>query len=78
MFCVFARLLKPKKIFLWTHGWYGKETTLESIIKIQYKLPNGGIFTYGEYARDLMIKEGFKANKFFLYIILLPMINRLK
>ena len=27
MFCVLARLLKPKKkVYFWTHGWYGKET----------------------------------------------------
>lgn len=67
MFCVLARLFKPKKkVYFWTHGWYGKETLLESFIKkIEFKLPNGGIFTYGNYARNLMIKQGFNKNKLF-------------
>ena len=67
MFCILARLLKPqKKVYFWTHGWYGKETKLESFVKkIEFKLPNGGIFTYGNYARNLMIKEGFESSKIF-------------
>lgn len=66
-FCLLARLLKPKKkVYFWTHGWYGKESKLESFVKkLEFKLPNGGIFTYGNYARDLMIKEGFKPEKLF-------------
>lgn len=66
-FCILARLLKPKKkVYFWTHGWYGKETKLESFIKkMEFKLPNGGIFTYGDYARELMIKEGFNAEKLY-------------
>lgn len=66
-FCLLARLLKPKKkVYFWTHGWYGKENRLESFVKkLEFKLPNGGIFTYGNYARDLMIKEGFKPEKLF-------------
>lgn len=68
MFCILARFLFPqKKVYFWTHGWYGKETKIEAFIKkIQFKLPNGGIFTYGEYARQLMIKEGFRADKLFV------------
>ena len=66
-FCILARLLKPrKKVYFWTHGWYGKESKLESFVKkLEFKLPNGGIFTYGNYARNLMIKEGFKPEKLF-------------
>jgi len=66
-FCALARILKPKKkVYFWTHGWYGKETKLESLIKkIEFKLPNGGIFTYGDRARKLMIEEGFKPKKIF-------------
>ena len=66
-FCIMARLLKPKKkVYFWTHGWYGKENKLESFVKkLEFKLPNGGIFTYGNYARNLMIKEGFKPEKLF-------------
>lgn len=55
-FCILARLLKPKKkVYFCTHGWYGKESNLEAFVKkLEFKLPNGGIFTYGNYARDLI------------------------
>lgn len=67
VFCLLARLFyKKKKVFFWSHGWYGKETMMENVVKkFLFKLPNSGIFTYGDYARGLMIKEGFKANKLF-------------
>lgn len=66
-FCLLARLLKPKKkVYFWSHAWYGKEMWLEKLIKkIQFRLPNGGVFCYGNYARELMIKEGFNPNKLY-------------
>ena len=69
LFCILSRLFYPqKKVYFWSHGWYGKETTLERLVKkILFHLPNGGIFLYGNYARELMIKEGFNPNK--LYVI---------
>lgn len=65
IFCLLCRLLKPKKkIYLWTHGCYGRESRIESFIKkIEFKLANGGIFVYGNYARELMINKGFNPNK---------------
>ncbi len=65
LFVAISRLFYPeKKIYYWTHGWYGKETILESALKkIFYRLPNGGIFTYGNYARELMINKGFDPSK---------------
>lgn len=67
LFCFRARLFYPKKkVYFWTHGWYGKESKAESIIKkILFKLPNGGSFVYGNYARELMIREGFNPNKLY-------------
>lgn len=69
LFCIRARLFHPKKkIYFWSHGWYGKESHLASTFKkILFNLPNGGIFLYGNYARNLMIKEGFNPDK--LYVI---------
>lgn len=69
LFCIWARLFHPRKsIYFWSHGWYGKETKVERILKkLFFKLPNGGIFLYGNYARDLMIKEGFNPDR--LYVI---------
>ena len=68
LFCLRARLFHPKKkVFFWSHGWYGKETRVERFIKICFfKLPNGGTFLYGNYARGLMIEEGFNPDKLFV------------
>lgn len=67
LFCILARLFgKGKKVFFWSHGWYGKETGFEKAIKkILFRLPGGGTFLYGNYARKLMIKEGFTPNKLY-------------
>lgn len=67
VFCVLARLFKPKKkVYFWSHAWYGKETRIEELIKkVLFHLPNGGVFCYGNYARELMIKEGFDPDKLY-------------
>ena len=69
LFCIKARLFHPrKKVYFWTHGWYGKESKAERLLKkIFFRLANGGVFLYGNYARELMIKEGFNPEK--LYVI---------
>ena len=69
LFLIRARLFYPKKkVYFWSHGWYGKETKLEAFIKkILFRLPNGGTFLYGNYAKELMLKEGFDPDK--LYVI---------
>lgn len=65
LFLLLARCFcHNKKVCVWTHGWYGKEKTYERWLKhLFFKLPNGVIFTYGNYAKELMIKEGFPQDK---------------
>lgn len=65
---VLNRVLFPRRrIYFWSHGWYGKETRVERRLKrIFFRLANGGSFLYGYYARDLMIKEGFAPDKLFV------------
>ena len=59
---IIARM-KGKKVYFWTHGWYGKESLTQKLLKkLFYRLANG-ILLYGNYARDLMLKEGFKSEK---------------
>lgn len=59
---IIARMM-GKKVYYWTHGWYGKESLGQSLIKkIFFRLPNG-LLLYGNYARELMLKEGFKESK---------------
>ena len=62
IFIPLARLM-GKEVYIWNHGWYGKETYFKKIIKKFFYIPVSGFFLYGEYAKNLMIKEGFKENK---------------
>lgn len=64
LFIGLARLLK-KKVYVWTHGWYGKESRTEALLKKWQFLHVDGIFVYSNYARGLMIKEGIPSAKIF-------------
>lgn len=57
------KLKNPKaKILYWSHGWYGKESKVKAIVKkLFFKLADG-VLLYGNYAKGLMIKEGFNPN----------------
>lgn len=60
-----------RNVYLWSHGWYGREGFIKKIIKkiffgLAYK-----VFTYNEKAKDLMVEEGFKPEK------ILPIYNSL-
>lgn len=63
--CIILRVFFPKReIYMWTHGWYGKESGIDKLIKkCFYRLANGGIFLYGNHAKELMAKEGFDSMK---------------
>lgn len=67
LFFLRAKLFYPqKKIYLWGHGWYGKETRLEAFIKRLIFNSVSGIFVYGNYARKLMIETGIDGKKIFV------------
>jgi glycosyltransferase involved in cell wall biosynthesis len=52
-----------KKFYLWTHGWYGNEGMFKRVLKkIFFKLADG-IFLYGNYAKKIMIEDGFNNSK---------------
>ncbi len=58
-------LCRIKKIptVLWTHGWYGRENKVKTIIKrLFFKLATH-IMTYGDYARNLMLQNGFNESR---------------
>ena len=57
-----ARILR-KRVYFWTHGWYGREGLGKRITKKLYFGLANGIMLYGEYARQLMLKQGFAAKK---------------
>lgn len=55
--------LYGKKVYLWTHGWYGKENLIKKLIKKTFFSLASGVFLYGEYAKKLMLNEGFSSEK---------------
>lgn len=59
---LFRRALR-KRTILWTHGWYGRETWLKSLLKKILFYPADLIWLYGEYARSLMVRNGFSEKK---------------
>lgn len=54
-----------KKIYLWTHGWYGKESAREAKMKLWLYRNATGVFCYGDYACSLLEKEGIPKEKLF-------------
>lgn len=52
-----------KKIYLWTHGWYGRENSLKRVVKRIFFGLSDGLLVYGDYAINLMLKEGITLNK---------------
>lgn len=48
-----------KKIYLWTHGWYGRENGGKKFLKKTYFKLAHKLFLYGNYSRELLINEGF-------------------
>lgn len=55
--------IKKSKIYLWTHGWYGKESKFQKLIKKFFFRKVDGFFLYGDYAKNEMLKEGFDIHK---------------
>lgn len=55
--------LRGQKVYIWTHGWYGRESFLKKIIKRLYSALSDGMLLYGNYARNLMIENGFNPKK---------------
>ena len=55
-----------KKVYFWTHGWYGKETPIRKVLKKVFFKAVDGVFLYGNHAKQLMVKEGFEERKLFV------------
>lgn len=69
IFCLSGWLLmilakfRKQRVFLWDHGWYGREGFVKKWIKRAYFGLADGSFIYGEYAKKLMEKNGFSKDK---------------
>jgi len=60
-----GKVLK-QKIYCWDHGWYGREGKIKKWIKRVYFGLAEGTFLYGNYAKTLMIQNGFNEKKLFV------------
>ena len=55
--------LKGKKTYLWSHGWYGNENSYKKFLKKMFFGLSDKVLLYGDYARKMMIDEGFNPEK---------------
>lgn len=58
---ILAKILR-KEIYIWNHGWYGKEKVVKIYMKKFLFSFVSGFFLYGEYAKKLMIEQGISEN----------------
>lgn len=59
----YGRFKKKPVVYFWTHGMYGKESAIRFKLKTLFYRSGQGIFLYGNYAKDIMLKKGFCENK---------------
>lgn len=59
------KFFKNKKFYIWTHGWYGKETGRDAKMKLWLYRNVTGIFVYGDRAKRLLIEQGIPEEKLF-------------
>jgi glycosyltransferase involved in cell wall biosynthesis len=67
IFLLFKKFFFPhKKVVLWSHGYYGKESWMElSFLKRPLFRMADSLLLYGNFARDLMIKDGFSSKRLY-------------
>lgn len=64
LFVIFKKLFYPsKKVYLWTHGLYGKENLIERIWKKILYEASDHLFIYSDYSCKVVQKAGVDSNK---------------
>lgn len=63
---VASRFFPKKKVYIWTHGWYGKESQQEAKLKLWMFRHVSGIFLYGNYAKKMLLQQGVAEKKLFV------------
>lgn len=58
---------KKRKIYLWTHGFYGRENSFKYLVKRIFFSLSDGILLYGNYAKELMTSYGYRPE--FMHVI---------
>lgn len=66
LFLLLASCFFPKKkIYIWTHGWYGKEYGVDAKLKMWQFRHVSGMFVYGDRAKKLLTERGISEKKLF-------------
>lgn len=55
-----------KRIYIWTHGWYGKESKMDAKMKLWLYRHVTGIFVYGNYAKRMLVEQRIPKDKIFV------------
>ena len=69
IYCLSTRIMLllakkyKKNIYLWTHGAYGDEKGLKKRINVKNKARAKGVFLYGNYAKNILVKWGVPEEK---------------
>lgn len=67
LFLGLATLLFPsKRIYIWTHGLYGKEKKVIVKMELWRFKKVSGVFVYGERAKKLLMEQGISEDKLFV------------
>lgn len=61
--CIF---FKKKRIYFWTHGCYGNESFFLGFLKRKLLKSATGVFLYGTYAKNILVKTGIDEEKLFV------------
>lgn len=64
-FWLALKFFPNKRIYLWTHGWYGKEAGIDAKMKLWLYRNVTGTFVYGDRAKKLLIEKGIDGNSLF-------------
>lgn len=64
-FWLSSSFFRQKKVYIWTHGWYGREHGIEARMKLWLFRHVTGTFVYGDRAKKLLIEKGIPENKLF-------------
>ena len=63
--------LSGKRVYLWSHGWYERDRAIKSVFRKMFFGLSHKVLLYSDYAKQLMIDQGFSENK------LVPIYNSL-
>lgn len=66
LFLFLLRFFPNKRVYLWTHGLYGKENSFEEKLKLWIYSHASGVFLYGNYSKRLLLEKGFPERKLFV------------